>query len=72
MEEKLRALHARTVELETQLQVEARAKRAQMDANKQLSVEGENLVNANKELQIRLEQAERQYRRGQLYRSWVQ
>ena len=53
-------MHARTVELETQLQVEARAKRAQMDANKQLSVEGENLANANRELQQRLEKAEQE------------
>ena len=60
MEEKLRALHARTVELETQLQVEARAKRAQMDANKALSVEGENLANANRDLQDRLEKAEQE------------
>ena len=60
MEEKLQSLHARTVELETQLQVEARAKRAQMDANKQLSVEGENLANANRELQQRLEKAEQE------------
>ena len=60
MEEKLRALHARTVELETQLQVEARAKRSQMEANKQLAVDGENLVQANTDLQRRLEDAEQE------------
>ena len=42
------------------MQVEARAKRAQMDANKALSVEGENLANANRDLQDRLEKAEQE------------
>ena len=37
MEEKLRALHAKSVELETQLQVEARAKRAQQESNKKMA-----------------------------------
>ena len=58
MEEKLRALHARAVEMETQLQIEAREKRAQQDANKQLSVEGENLAANNRVLQERIEKAD--------------
>jgi hypothetical protein len=43
MEEKLRALHAKTVELETQLQVESRAKRSQQEANKKMANEEGNM-----------------------------
>ena len=53
MEEKLRQVYAKTVELETQLQVEARAKRSQMEANKKLKSEEENLRAANADLQVR-------------------
>lgn len=58
MEEKLRALHAKTVELETQLQVEARAKRAQQEANKKMANEENNLRNQVAELQAKIEKTE--------------
>ncbi len=58
MEEKLRALHAKTVELETQLQVEARAKRAQQEANKKIANEEGNLRIQVAELQTKIEKTE--------------
>jgi hypothetical protein len=58
MEEKLRTLHGRTVEVETQLQVEARMKRSQEEANKTLAIDNENISNANKALQEKISATE--------------
>ena len=58
MEEKLRGLHSKCVELETQLQVEARAKRAQQEANKKMANEESNLRSQLGELQAKVEKGE--------------
>jgi hypothetical protein len=58
MEEKLRALHAKTVELETQLQVESRAKRSQQEANKKMANEEGNLRIQVADLQAKVEKTE--------------
>ena len=58
MEEKLRALHAKTVELETQLQVESRAKRSQQEANKKMANEEGNLRIQVADLQAKIEKTE--------------
>ena len=58
MTQKMRALHARTVELETQLQVETKAKRLQEEANRNLSVTEENLRRNNSELQEKSRKSE--------------
>lgn len=57
MEEKLRALHAKSVELETQLQVEARAKRAQQESNKKMANDEANTRAAMMELQAKVEKS---------------
>ena len=53
MEEQLRGLHARSVELETQLQVEKRAKGNLEEANKELQVENNNMYSSNVELKAK-------------------
>ena len=58
MEEKLRALHAKTVELETQLQVESRAKRSQQEANKKMANEEGNMRIMIADLQGKVEKTE--------------
>ena len=50
MEDKLRQLHAKNVELDTQLQVETRARHAQEDTNRKQTVELSNVHAANREL----------------------
>jgi chromosome segregation ATPase len=60
MEDQLRSLHARNVEIETQLQVEARIKQSFEDTNKEMSLENGNIFNANKDLQIKIEKSERE------------
>lgn len=51
MEDKLRALHARSLELETQLQVEARGRRSAEEANRDLVTGAENARQNLRELQ---------------------
>lgn len=51
MEDKLRALHARSLELETQLQVEARGRRSAEEANRELLTNAENTRQSLRELQ---------------------
>lgn len=51
MEDKLRALHARSLELETQLQVEARGRRSAEEANRDLVTAAENARQNLRELQ---------------------
>ena len=51
MEQKMRTLHAKNVELSTQLQVETRSKRSQEETNRVLAVEQENVAAANRGLQ---------------------
>lgn len=51
MEDKLRALHARSLELETQLQVEARGRRSAEEANRELVTGAENARQSLRELQ---------------------
>ncbi|TYZ58154.1 hypothetical protein PybrP1_002396 [[Pythium] brassicae (nom. inval.)] len=60
LEDKLRRLHERGQELETQLQLEAKAKRAQVDANKSFFLENGNLLKDKAELQQRFERAEQE------------
>lgn len=59
-EEKARKLHARNQELETQVQLEAKAKRAQIDANKNFFIENGNLQRDKQELQTRFDKAEQE------------
>jgi hypothetical protein len=58
LEERLQGMAAKVVELETQLQVEARAKAMQQEANKELANEEANLRRANLELQQKIESVE--------------
>ena len=51
MEDKLRVLHARSLELETQLQVEARSRRSAEEANRDLVTSAENARQNLRELQ---------------------
>lgn len=51
MEDKLRALHTKSLELETQLQVEAMGKRSAEDANRDLATDAENARQSLRELQ---------------------
>mmetsp|Transcript_8817 Transcript_8817/g.8720 ORF Transcript_8817/g.8720 Transcript_8817/m.8720 type:complete len:900 (+) Transcript_8817:244-2943(+) len=60
MEDQLRSLHARNVELDTQLQVEARIKLSFEETNKELTLENSNIFNENKEVQIKIEKSERE------------
>jgi myosin protein heavy chain len=60
MEDQLRSLHARNVELDTQLQVEARIKLSFEETNKELTMENSNIFNENKEVQIKIEKSERE------------
>lgn len=60
LDDKLRRVHARSQELETQLQLETKAKRAQVDANKNFFLENGNLLKDKAELQARLERAEQE------------
>ncbi|KAE8915101.1 hypothetical protein PF003_g507 [Phytophthora fragariae] len=60
VEEKARKLHARNQELETQVQLEAKAKRAQIDANKNFFIENGNLQRDKQELQTRFDKAEQE------------
>lgn len=59
-EERLRGLHTRGQELETQVQLEAKAKRAQLDANKALFLENGALSKDKRELQLRVDRAEQE------------
>ncbi|GMF09169.1 unnamed protein product [Phytophthora lilii] len=59
-EDKARKLHARNQELETQVQLEAKAKRAQIDANKNFYIENGNLQRDKVELQTRFDKAEQE------------
>jgi hypothetical protein len=59
-EDKARKLHARNQELETQVQLEAKAKRAQIDANKNFFIENGNLQRDKQELQTRFDKAEQE------------
>lgn len=58
MEEKLRKFHADHTQLQTQLQIEARSKRAQEASNKDLLIQQENLINTNKALQEKIQVTE--------------
>merc|ERR1719155_304484 len=60
MEDKLRQLHAKNVELDTQLQVETRARHAQEDTNRKQTVELSNVHAANRELQSKIEKSEQE------------
>lgn len=60
LEDKLRRFHERNQELETQLQLESKAKRAQIDANKNFFIENGNLMKDKQELQQRFEKAEQE------------
>ncbi|KAG7397048.1 LPXTG-motif cell wall anchor domain protein [Phytophthora boehmeriae] len=60
VEDKIRKLHARNQELETQVQLEAKAKRAQIDANKNFFIENGNLQRDKQELQTRFDKAEQE------------
>lgn len=60
LEDKLRASLERGQELETQVQLEAKAKRAQLDANKGLFIENGNLMRDKQELQQRADRAEQE------------
>lgn len=55
MEEQLRGLHARNIDLETQNKVESRNKTNTEEANKELQLENSSLYNSNKELQNKIE-----------------
>lgn len=59
MEDKLRALHARSLELETQLQVEARGRRSAEEANRELVTGAENARQSLRELQGKVRMKER-------------
>ena len=58
MEEQLRGLHSRNVELETQCQVANRAINNIEEANSELQVQNTNNYTANKELQMKIEKSE--------------
>ena len=60
MEEQLRSLHARNVELETQLQFEARIKQNLEETNKDLQLECNNANSANQELQAKIDKSEKE------------
>ncbi len=60
MEEQLRGLHARNVDLETQNKVESRSKSNIEEANKELQIENTSLFNQNKELQAKIERSEKE------------
>lgn len=51
MEDKLRALHAKSLEVETQLQVEARGRRSAEEANRELVTTAENARQSVRDLQ---------------------
>lgn len=59
MEDKLRALHARSFELETQLQVEARGRRSAEEANRELVTGAENARQSMRELQGKVRESEK-------------
>lgn len=59
MEDKLRALHAKSLELETQLQVEARGRRFAEEANRELVTGAENARQNVRELQGKVLSGER-------------
>lgn len=60
MEEQLRGLHARNVDLETQNKVESRSKTNVEEANKELQIENNNLVNQCRELQGKIDRSEKE------------
>jgi myosin heavy subunit len=60
MEEQLRGLHARNIDLETQSKVESRSKNNIEEANKELQLDNFNLSNQNKELQNKIEKSEKE------------
>lgn len=55
MEDKMRGLHGKNIELETQLQLESRAKRSHEDNNKKLFIDLENLRQANRDLKEKIQ-----------------
>lgn len=63
MEERMRQLHSRNVELEKQLQSETRAKRSQEQANQELSTELENERASVRALQDNLQKTEQERQR---------
>jgi myosin protein heavy chain len=60
MEEQLRGLHARNIDLETQIKVESRGKSTLEEANKELQMENNNLFHNNKDLQMKIEKSEKE------------
>ena len=60
MEEQLRGLHARNIDLETQIKVESRGKSTLEVANKELQMENNNLFHNNKDLQMKIEKSEKE------------
>ncbi|OQS00936.1 hypothetical protein THRCLA_05811 [Thraustotheca clavata] len=60
MEERVRQLLETAQERDTQLQLESKVKRSQMDANKHLQVENDQLNSDKQTLQSRLEKAEQE------------
>jgi hypothetical protein len=55
MEDKMRTLHGKNIELETQLQLETRAKRSQEDNNKKILMDLENFKQATRDLKEKIE-----------------
>ncbi|RYH31478.1 hypothetical protein EON65_02465 [archaeon] len=60
MEEQLRGLHARNLDLETQNKVESRSKSNVEESNKELQIENTNLINQCKELQAKIDRSEKE------------
>jgi hypothetical protein len=60
MEEQLRGLHARNIDLETQSKVESRSKNNIEEANKELQLDNFNLSSQNRELQSKIEKSEKE------------
>lgn len=64
MEDKLRALHAKSLELETQLQVEARGRRSAEEANRELVTGMENARQNVRQLQGKVSRPRDARRKG--------
>lgn len=60
MEDQLRSLHSRSVELANQLQVESRIKQSFEETNKGVSLENSNILGENKDLQMKIDKSERE------------
>lgn len=65
MEDKLRALHTKSLELETQFQVEARGRRSAEEANRDLVTDAENARQSLRELQGKVGGQERSSKENQ-------